>query len=358
MVVINGRFLSSPTSGVSRVGSELLRALIAEYPRIAADVQLRLAVPPHPAASHADVLHAAPLELQSRGLPGRIGEQLLPALYPRALILNFCNVTPIFAPRSVLWLHDAQVFDSPETYTTAYRAWHHTIFHAARARKLPVVTVSSFSRDRLIHHGLDPAQIRVVHNGGDHILRAPADSSVLERAGLTRAPFVLVLGSPARHKNVPFAVQALVRHADPALQIAVVGMSQEGPYTADEHLANDPRVVVLPRLSDAQLRALYRAAEVVLVPSLFEGFGLYAAEAMHADSGPLVLSKRASLPEVGGDAALYFEPTDPHALVAAVELARKPEQAAQLRAAAKRRREQFRWQKAAQRVIADYLTLH
>jgi glycosyltransferase involved in cell wall biosynthesis len=301
-------------------------------------------------------LREAPDDLQSLGLPGRLGEQLLPALYPRATILNFCNVTPILARRSVLWIHDAHVFDAPETYTTGYRAWHNTIFAAARARKFEVVTVSNFSRERLIHHGLAPARIRVIHNGGDHILRSSADTSILESTGLSTQPFVLLLGSPARHKNVPFGIQALLDHGDPTLRIAVVGMSQEGPYGAARALADHPRVSVLPRLSDAELRALYGAAKVVLVPSLVEGFGLYAAEAMHAGSGPLVLSNRGALPEVGGDAALYFDPLDAHSLAAAVRQACQADTAGRLRAAAELQRSRFRWQRAARQVIEEYLT--
>jgi glycosyltransferase involved in cell wall biosynthesis len=337
------------------VGFALLNALVDARERMPQSVRLRLAVPPNASSAALAQLGAGPAQLACRGLPGRLGEQLLPALYPRALILNFCNVTPLLAPRSVLWLHDAQVFDAPETYTRGYRAWHHTIFTTVRSRKLPVATVSAFSRSRLLHHGLDPEQVRVVYNGGDHVLNAPPDTSLLAQTGLGAQRFVLVMGSPARHKNVPFAVEALLRHTDPTLKIAVVGMSQEGPYAGGAAIADHPRVNVLPRLSDAQLRALYSAATVVLVPSLFEGFGLYAAEAMHADSGPLVLSNRASLPEVGGDAALYFDPTDALALAAAVKQACQPDTAAQLRAAARLQRERFRWRRAAQDVIDHYI---
>jgi len=351
-VVINGRFLGKPPSGVSRVGHELLRALVAEIEHGALDLRLRLAVPTGTAMQPS----SPAIRVSERGMSGRLGEQLLPVVYPGATILSFCNVTPILARRSVVWIHDAHVFDAPETYPRLYRYWHHGLLAAARRRKFDVVTVSAFARERLMHHGVDPRRVRVVHNGGDHILRSELDTTALAAAGLTGQRFILVVGSPARHKNVPFAVAALLSGTDPALRIAVLGMSQQGPYRQDSPVGLHPRVVVLPRIDDGQLRALYAHAQAVLAPSLVEGFGLYAAEAMFADAGPLVLSNRGALPEVGGSAAIYFDPTDARALADAVTEALKPDTASRLRAAARIQREKFRWRRAAREVIEAYLS--
>jgi glycosyltransferase involved in cell wall biosynthesis len=351
-LVINGRFLANPQGGVARVGSELLRALLDEISERPPEFKLHIAAPPD---VQLDAAWDRSRYTLSRGYAGRIGEQLgLPLAYPGATILSFCNVTPMLARRSVVWIHDAQVFDAPDTYPRAYRLWHTTIFNAARLRKFEVVTVSHFARERLVHHGLDPALVRVVHNGGDHILREAADPSALRAAGLEGQPFLLVVGSPARHKNVPFALSALLAHADPALRIAVVGLAQHGQYRDAEPLPRDARIAILPRIDDGQLRALYSAARAVVAPSLFEGFGLYAAEAMFADAGPLVLSNRSALPEVGGNAALYFDPTDAVGLAATVAQALRPDTAARLREAAQLQREKFRWRRAARQVINAY----
>jgi glycosyltransferase involved in cell wall biosynthesis len=351
--LINGRFLAKPHGGVARVGCELLRALIEEIDQTEPELRLRVAAPPGVDLAG---LGQSPRCPTGRGFAGRLGEQLgLPLAYPGATILSFCNVTPMLAWRSVVWIHDAHVFDAPETYPRAYRLWHRAILTAVRLRRFEVATVSNFARDRLIHHGIDPERIRVVHNGGDHIVREAADPSALAQAELAPKRYILVVGSPARHKNVPFAVDALLAHTDPTLKIAVLGLSQSGPYKSAEPLSRDPRVVILPRVDDGQLRALYAAARSVVSPSLIEGFGLYAAEAMFADSGPLVLSNRAALPEVGGDAALYFDPTDPLALAAAMNRALQPDTAAALEAAARVQREKFRWRRAARQIIDTYL---
>src|SRR5262245_40137299 len=114
--VINGRFLAKPHGGVARVGVELLRALIEEISENAPDLRLRIAIP--------DGAERVPRTQEcshTRGFSGRLGEQLvMPAVYPGATILSFCNATPLLASRSVVWIHDAHVFDAPETYPRAY----------------------------------------------------------------------------------------------------------------------------------------------------------------------------------------------------------------------------------------------
>ena len=353
--LINGRFLAKPHGGVARVGSELLRALLAELPAAAPGAHVRVAVPPGVTLpTPADAVWST-----CRGFAGRLGEQLgMPLLHPRATIISFCNVTPMLSRRSVVWIHDAHVFDAPHTYPAAYRLWHRTMLTAARLRRFEVVTVSHYARSRLIHHGVDPNLVRVVHNGGDHILRFAPDTSVLAAHGLQDERFVLVVGSPARHKNVPFALEALLAGTEPGLKIAVLGLAQSGPYRMDTPLPQSPRIVILPQVSDGQLRALYAAAQVVLSPSLVEGFGLYAAEAMFADGGALVLSNRTALPEVGGEAALYFDPEDARSVAVAVHAALQPTTAERLRAAARVQREKFRWRRAARELIAWYLRGH
>ena len=351
--VINARFLAKPVGGVPRVGVELLRALSDELVHCAAKPRLSVATPRSVDLCQLGAQHAGRRTL---GFASRVGEQLaMPLLYPRATVISFCNATPMLAADSVVWIHDAHVFDAAETYPLPYRLWHKTILGAVRLRGFQVVTVSEFARDRLLHYGVDPTRIRVIYNGGDHIVRTPEDSEVFGRVGLYGEPYVLLVGSPARHKNLPFALSALLT-APANYNIAVLGLAQSGPYQSADSLSRHPRVFILPHVTDAELRALYRSAKAVISPSLCEGFGLYAAEAMFAESGPLVLSNRAALPEVAGDAALYFDPTDAASLVDEVTAALQPAVAQRLREAARKQREKFRWRRAAREIIQYYLS--
>lgn len=351
--VFDGRFLAKPTGGVSRVGRELLRALADEAAESGASLNARLAVP-----TGADVggIGVDALGGCARGFASQLGVQLgFPLLYRGTTVVSPCNVTPLLARNAVVWIHDAHVFDAPESYPVAYRLWHRGMLAGARLRGFRVATVSKYARDRLVSRGLDAGLTHVVYNGGDHILREAEEPDIMTARRLEPGRFILIVGSPAKHKNVPFAVRALLNGLDRSARLAIVGLAQAGPYAEAGELPADERVVVLPRLTDGQLRALYANASAVVCPSLCEGFGLYAAEAMFAESGPLVLARRASLPEVGGDAALYFDPQDEASLRAAVAQATRADCASRLRDAALRQREQFRWRSAARQVIRTFL---
>lgn len=246
-----------------------------------------------------------------------------------------------------MWLHDAQAFDSPETYTRAFRLWVQANFTAARFDpRIAVATGSHFAKTRLVAHGVPEDRITVVLDGADHLQRHPVDPTAVEKNGLAGERFVLVTGSPAPHKNLPFAIEGLLASAAPEVKIAVIGLWQSGPYQASDRSWPKDRVRILPRLSDGALRAMYQAAELVVVPSLQEGFGLPAAEAMW-EGAPLALSDRTSLPEVGGDAAVYFDPTDPRSFAQAITRAADPNVRAALKAHAVQRRSIFSWRRAA-----------
>ncbi|MET0182612.1 MAG: glycosyltransferase family 1 protein [Caulobacterales bacterium] len=348
--IINGRFLAKPLTGVTRVGRELLRALVDEI-----DTQgggnLRLAMP-QGGVRVWDQNKSIPL---GPGWGDNIGEQfVMPFYYPSQTIVGFCNTAPFLARRAIIWIHDSHVFDAPDTFSPMYRRWHQAVFRVSLMRRFDIVTVSEFSRERLIALGADPARIRVIYNGGDHLLREEYDESALKQAGVEGARYVLIVGSRAKHKNIPFAVDALSRALPADVKIVIGGLQQVGPYGEAPATRADPRIVRLPFVTDGQMRAFYRNAECLVLPSLLEGFGLPAAEAMW-EGAPLVLSNRGSLPEVGGAAALYFDGLDAADIAAKTMQALQPETNARLREAANQQREKFSWQTAAREFLSGYL---
>ena len=352
--LVNARFLSKPVGGVARVGREMLRALLEELAARSAGErpEIEIAAPPGVALEGVEQAGAAIVA----GPGNLVGEQLmLPLVRPGATILSFANSTPLLAWRSIIWIHDAHVFEAPESYSAAYRLWHQNLLRACVLRGFQVITVSNYSREALIEHGANADRTAVIWNGGDHILRAPADVSVADAQGLTKDSFVLLVGSRAKHKNLPFAVQALSQRLPREVTIAVVGLHQEGAYSDSAGVGADARVRLLPVVSDAQLRALYERARAVVIPSVLEGFGLPAAEALWC-SAPLVLANRTALPEVGGDAALYFEPDDGDALAACVLQSFEGATRALLLQAGATQRQKFRWRASAKKLVDEFLT--
>lgn len=346
--LVNARFLATPTTGVGRVGRELLRAILEELATHPADHRPRMEIAAHAGAEVAGAAAAGvPLIVGPSNLPQE--QALLPWLRPGATIISFANSTPLLARRSIIWIHDAHVFEAPENYSRLYRLWHQFMLRMSVLRGFRIVTVSNYSRQALIKRGANPDRIEVIYNGGDHILRETPDPEIAETYGLSKDSFVLLLGTRARHKNLPFAIEALVRHGPPDLKIVVVGLHQRGKYAGDQVLLDDPRVICLPRISDGALRVLYERARCVAIPSELEGFSLPAAEAMWCGA-PLVLANRTALPEVGGEAAIFFEPGDAAGFVEAIMQASGPRRAA-LAEAAEKHRELFRWRDAARRFV-------
>jgi glycosyltransferase involved in cell wall biosynthesis len=284
--------------------------------------------------------------------PGSIPQEQMhfPLRHFGDTVVSLCNVTPLLAKRAIVWIHDAHIFEAPDSYGRFYRYWHTVQLRGSGLRGYQIVTVSNYSKERLIAHGAPADRIKVLYNGGDHILRAVSRWEEVKGLGLDDVPFALVLGSPAKHKNMAFALQALLRGLPDSVKIAVVGLHQIGAYTESDGIPVHPRIVRLPRVSDDALRALYERTSVTVIPSLLEGFGLPAAEALWCGS-PLAISDKTALPEVGGDAAVLFDPSDAEDMAAKVRLAMEPETSARLREAAVSQREKFQWRSTALRLI-------
>jgi glycosyltransferase involved in cell wall biosynthesis len=156
-------------------------------------------------------------------------------------------------------------------------------------------------------------KIGVVRPGLETIFRPTSDGSVLQKYGL-RQPYLLFVGTLEPRKNLLSLLRAYenFRRSGPAMQLVLVGREgwknkdfftalEASPYRAD--------IVLTGYTERAELPVLYSMAHLFVYPSRYEGFGLPALEAM-ACGAPVLLSRSSSLPEVGGTAAAYFDPSD------------------------------------------------
>ncbi|MGC9359679.1 MAG: glycosyltransferase family 4 protein [Anaerolineae bacterium] len=138
-----------------------------------------------------------------------------------------------------------------------------------------------------------------------------------------RPPFVLCVNTNRPHKNLGRLLEAWVRLPEPlreAWQLVLVGAVDprwEDPLIHARRLGAGESVRRLGQVSEGELAALYAAAEVGVVPSLYEGFGLPALEMM-ASGVAVAVSRRSALPEVVGDAGMLFDPTDVGAIASAL----------------------------------------
>jgi glycosyltransferase involved in cell wall biosynthesis len=160
----------------------------------------------------------------------------------------------------------------------------------------------------------------VILLGGDHFKETQPDTAILQRHGLSKGTYLLTVASQSRHKNFGRIIEA-ARVVKPGVEFVVVGGSFGQVFQQNNVIKSQPllpNIFTLGYVDDNELVALYENALGYIFPSLYEGFGLPVLEAMNCDC-PVICSTAASLPEVGGEAALYFNPRDTDSLVAVIE---------------------------------------
>ena len=231
---------------------------------------------------------------------------------------------------SAVVVHDAAFITNPEWFSRRDKLVLGKLVPAAVRRAKIVIAVSNTEGAQIADAlDIDPARIHVVRTYPAPAFTpdpsGTAATRVHERWGLNR--YVLAVGDIHPRKNIGALAQALKQLGDPGLELALVGR----PALGGEQIVAGANARWLGRVSDDQLADLYRAATVVAVPSLYEGFGLPILEAM-ACGAPTVASSRGAMPEVAGEGAIVADPT-PDALADAIREALDPTVADRLRAA-------------------------
>ncbi len=344
-VFINGRFLGQRLTGVQRYALETLLALdhLIGESRLEAP-SFRVLAPRGVTAPK-----LANIEFEQVGrLSGHAWEQLeLPIAARSGWLLSFCATGPLVKRRQTVTIHDAAVYAMPHAFSREFKAWYKLLLPALAKRSPLVMTVSEFSRAELCRYlRLDAARVRVSGEGWQHVQKLEPDPGILERHGLTPGRYVLAVSSLTPQKNFQLLADALPLLRGSGFQVAVAGRLEArvfGKYDASS--LNELKL--LGYVSDAELRSLYEHAGVFVYPSRYEGFGIPPLEAM-ALGCPVVASNAASLPEVCGDAALYFGPDDASALANAIRrVMTEPETRRSLVELGRKRLEHHDWENAA-----------
>ena len=231
------------------------------------------------------------------------------------------HVVPFLAPGLTLTVvHDLAFERYPTAYSRDARLYLKLTTRWAERRCPRLLTVSRSTANDLVElHGVSPDRLTVVPLGGGEPQPCPstpeASRERLVQLGIDR-PFALNVGRVESRKNQTTALRAIERLADLLLVCA-------GPV-ADARVAEQlksPRCRLMGVVTEADLDVLYGCADVLVFPSLYEGFGLPVLEAMRRGL-PVVTAAVSSLPEVGGEAAVYVDdPCDADALAAAISRA-------------------------------------
>ncbi len=232
---------------------------------------------------------------------------------------------------SVGTVHDFSQLHVPQKYDAFRMFYIMRILPRMMRRLTRVISVSeSTQRDLESFAGVDPGRIRVIYNGADLNRfitrdRAAAKSAITEELGLP-ADFVLYIARlehPGKnHVRLIEAFSRFRRDTGLAHKLVLVGSRWNGAEVIEakvKELELDEEVIFPGFVSNDTLPVLYAAADALVFPSLFEGFGIPILEAM-ACGTPVCASNVSSIPEVVGDAGILFDPLDPEAIADALGL--------------------------------------
>lgn len=226
---------------------------------------------------------------------------------------------------SVVTVHDLGYLHYPDKHPIGERLhldW--STRHSARVARRVIAVSKATAHDLNALNGVPEEKIRVVHSGIDKSLRPVTDEretiALKERLGIP-GPYILHVGSLQPRKNLSRLVEAFaqVRDVMPNLTLVLAGRQGWGYDRLVERIEQTELTghVILPGyVPDEDLATLYTGAEIYAFPSLYEGFGFPALEAM-ACGTPVVCSNTSSLPELVGEAALTVAPTDVRGLIEA-----------------------------------------
>ncbi len=299
-----------------------------------------------------------------QGMRGHGWEQfILPVRARGSLLWSPANTGPLSVERQVVTVHDAATLDHPEWFEGKFARWYRFMLPRLMRKVRRVITVSEFSRRRLIERAdLPEDHVVAIHNGVDdrlHPVGVPVVADFLRRKGLAK-PYFLCVASLEPRKNLRRLFTAWERCQPDGLELVIAGAA--GSVFRDQGFEQvPPGTRLFGHVDEEELACLYSGARGFVFPSVYEGFGLPPLEAM-ACGCPVLTSHAASLPEVCGPefrpeqpdstgAVLSCDPQDPESIADGIaRMSRLTEtQRRTMSANGLQRAAQFSWRQAAEK---------
>jgi glycosyltransferase involved in cell wall biosynthesis len=268
------------------------------------------------------------------------------------------SALPLFHPRrSVVTIHDTAWVNYPEAFTPFMRRYLHWSTKFAVRSAFRVIAVSEATRQDLIkYYKVAPEKVAVVPHGYE--VPPAINENVLSAEVAAKLPekYVLFLSTLQPRKNVIGLIEAFaeMKRENPELphKLVIVGKPgwKFGPILEKIEQHRDI-VIYLNHISDSDRWPVYRKADLFVHPSFYEGFGMWLLEAF-ACGTPAAVSNISSLPEVGGDAALYFDPHNRNEIKnTMLKILTNPALAAELVARGRQRVQLYSWERCAKETM-------
>ncbi len=359
--VIDGRFVQDHFPGIGRYTFNLIRALGPVAPDQAFTVWYNpalcntrhdltaLARSPNVRLERLDV-RTFSLQEQWR-LPARLGECRAGLYHSPYYIMPYRPGVP-----TIVTLYDLMPLRYPHYFSPHQRLIFNVANRLAVRAARRVIAISRATANdlvQLLHVPLE--KIDVIPLAADPLFRpAPASdvARVREKFKLP-ASYVLSVGINKPHKNLGTLVKAWQQAKGEAGALVIAG-AWDARYPMAQEGAGTRGMIIIRNVPEDDLPALYAGARIFVMPSLYEGFGLPILEAM-ACGTPVIAANTSSLPEVAGNAALFFDPQAANELTEQMlQVVRSRALEEELRARSSARAAQFSWAQTARETLRVY----
>lgn len=294
---INARFLTQAITGVQRFAIEISKQLKK------LDSSICFVAPSN--IIHNELADDLGVEIIGR-FSGHLWEQTELPFYlkkkGRPLLLSMTNTAPLYYPNKVITIHDVAFERFPQTFSWKFRLLYKNLIPRLMRSCLSVVTVSEFSRTEISEvYSYDKNKIKVVYNA----VTEGFMPSVLQH----QDKYILAVSSLNYQKNFQTLVNAFNYLDRNDVKLYIIGGFNKNFANTSliQDIEKNKNVVFKGRVDDKELSRLYSNALCFVFPSFYEGFGIPPLEAQ-ACGCPVLVSNAASLPEVCGNSALYFDP--------------------------------------------------
>ncbi|MEI9935667.1 MAG: glycosyltransferase family 1 protein [Pseudomonadota bacterium] len=362
--VIDARYVSSRPSGIGNY----VAALIARLPALAPEARFHLwAHPECPVPVTAPNVTTSVVPAAADGLRTLLMPAALDPLsnddvvhFPFSLLGRGLPCASVVTIHDLMWLEHAAQVDARPFMRRIRAGFYHTGMRQALRHATRLIAVSAATADRI--RAVSPessARVRVIHNAAGPAFVAPSDlAASLRRAAEligSDAPYYLVVGKNEPYKAHQLVLQAFAREARPGEILVLVQRTRRGAGLSRlaQELGIADRLRWLPTLSEPELVTVLQAARALLQPSLVEGFGIPALEAMAAGC-PVIASDTPALVEVLGGAGLHAAVGDAAGLASAINRLRSGSLREELRARGFERARAFSWDVAAEQTLEIY----
>lgn len=291
---VNCRNLGSHLTGVQRYTSKILTSWSRDSKKIVNQLE-----PYRP-------LH---------GIKGHIWEQtVLPfqVRSNRSILWSPSNTGPLIIANQVVTIHDTVPFDHPEWLNKRFVEWYHYLQPKLTKKVRKIITISEFSKERIIHHfNISPDKVEVIYNGVELPNKNEPTGELSFNIPFER--YILCVGSIEPRKNISRLIKAWSNVCSSFNDIGLIVVGAKGldrvfsGSDENQNHFNSSKVFFTGHVTDEDLANLYTNASGFCYPSLYEGFGLPPLEAMSFNI-PVLTSNTTAMKEICNGAAILVDP--------------------------------------------------